>query len=584
MKHLSKTIRIKVFFLLSVLLLCTQCIGEKESAATDYIYQTPSVSADICSVNVENLSPEERLAVLSLQGIVNRERAEIYTFVKQDAWLKEFYRNRGIISNDSLYTDFYSLLARFSNKIQGILICDFEQSHTINLATNLAGVENRIIISPTMLEHVQQVTGLTDVVDLRTLKLTNEKEAFLWYRTHVFPRQNHKMLSVAKGGNFMYDVFRDYLVEFKVPVFWLPGKNDLDYDAEYDELVREWLAELPVNIPVLGFWAGTENGKDIGYAEFDGVKLAGLYGKFTLVNTWVGNYSYHSGIPSAQKSFYQKAPREKQYHTYDPNKKYVALIMNESGDAPCYFLYTGFYPRQWLDPERGKVAISYGITPSLRFLAPGVLADLYDTQTENDFFFCSISGAGYCYPFEGYGSGTASPAACLQEYFGTMTAANMRKLDLDMLGLYTHTQSMWTLDDYKIAKEFIFPMQGLKSVISGMHRTEYTAADAHELADSTSVHHTVTFWSTANFQWNDESLDEEAVDFLENEIKTYGKDGQFIQAMFYSWHYGPRRLNMLRQRLERDGYVFVTLNEFDYLWRYSNSGSPCNSKSYSHIP
>lgn len=571
MKLLGEIIYIKIFCLFFVLLLCIQCSNGKGIDVTKYVYQTPSVSACICSINIEILSPEERLAVLSLQGIVNREKAEIYTFVNQDAWLKDFYSRRGIILKDSLYFDFYRLLSRFGNRIKGILVCDFELPYTINLATNLAGVEDRIIISPTMLQRVQSITGLTDVVDLRSLQFANEKEAFLWYKTHVFPRQSHKMLSIAKGGNFMYDVFRDYLVEFKIPVFWLPGEKDSDYDAEYDQLVRKWFTEMPVNIPILGFCAGMENGKEIGYAEFDGVKLTGLYGKFTLVNTWVGNYSYHSGVSPIRENFYQKAPREKEYHVYDPNKKYVALIMNESGDAPCYFLYTGFYPRQWLDPERGKVAISYGITPSLYFLAPGILTDLYSTQTKNDFFFCSISGAGYCYPFEGYGSKTASPSACLKEYFGTITAENMRKLDLDMLGLYTHTQGLWTSDDYKIAKEVIFPMRGLKSVISGMHRTQYTAGNAHELVDSISVHHTITFWSAANFQWNDKSLDEKAVDFLENEIRTYGKDGQFIQAMFYSWHYGPRRLNMLRKRLERHGYVFVTLNEFDYLWRCSNN-------------
>lgn len=102
-----------------------------------------------------------------------------------------------------------------------------------------------------------------------------------------------------------------------------------------------------------------------------------------------------------------------------------------------------------------------------------------------------------------------------------------------------------------------------------MHRTKYTAGNAHELHDDVSVQHTVTFWSMADYQWNDKSLDEQAVDHLEKEIKTYEQDGQFIQAMFYSWHYGSRRLNRLRQRLEKEGYVFVTLNEFDYLWRCS---------------
>lgn len=546
-----------------------QCMADKPVTSIDYAFQTPSASTSVCRINVEKLTSDERLAVLSLQGIVNRKKAEIYTFVNQDVWLVDFYRERGIIVKDSLYTDPYQLLARFGRQAKGIVVYDLGQPHTINLATNLAGVDSRIMVSADMLDKVMAITGLKDVLDLRNLKLTDEKEAFLWYKKNVYPRQNHRMLSVAKGGMLMYDVYRDYLVEFKIPVFWLPGEKDADYDAEYDRLVKEWLAKTPVNIPVLGFWAGVENGKDIGYAEFDGVKLAGLTGKFTLVNTWVGNYSYHSGVKPAMKKYIQKAPREKVFRQYDSSKKYVALIMNESGDAPCYFLYTGLYPRQWNDPERGEVAISYGITPSLRFLAPGVLSDLYRTQTENDFFFCSISGAGYCYPFEGYGSLSPSPKHCLQEYFQHITADNMRKLDLDMLGIYTHTADAWSPADHQTAKEFIFPMPGLRSVISGMHRTKYTAGNAHELHDDVSVHHTVTFWSMADYQWNDKSLDEQAVDHLEKEIKTYGQDGQFIQAMFYSWHYGPRRLNRLRQRLEKEGYAFVTLNEFDYLWRCS---------------
>lgn len=569
MKNFYSWASCRLFLFSLVALIGFQCIAN-ECVVSDYCaFQTPSISASICRINVEKLSSGERLAVLSLQGIVNREKAEVYTFVNQDAWLVDFYRERGVILKDSLYTDPYQLLARFGNRASGVVVYDLEQPYTINLATNLAGVDNRIMVSADMLDKVLAITRLADVVDLRNLKLSDEKEAFLWYKKHVYPRQNHRMLSVAKGGMLMYDVYRDYLVEFKIPVFWLPGEKDADYDAEYDRLVKEWLAETPVNIPVLGFWAGVENGKDVGYAEFDGVKLAGLTGKFTWVNTWVGNYSYHSGVNPGMKKYVQKAPREKAFRKYDSSKKYVALIMNESGDAPCYFLYTGLYPRQWNDPERGEVAISYGITPSLRFLAPGVLADLYRTQTKNDFFFCSISGVGYCYPFEGYGSLLSSPKHCLQEYFQHLTAENMRKLDLDMLGVYTHTADAWSSVDHQMAKEFIFPMSGLRSVISGMHRTKYTAGNAHELHDEVSVHHTITFWSMADYKWNDKSLDEQAVDHLEKEIKTYGQDGQFIQAMFYSWHYGPRRLNMLRQRLEKEGYVFVTLNEFDYLWRCS---------------
>ena len=37
--------------------------------------------------------------------------------------------------------------------------------------------------------------------------------------------------------------------------------------------------------------------------------------------------------------------------------------------------------------------------------------------------------------------------------------------------------------------------------------------------------------------------------------------------MFYSWHYGPRRLKIVKDTLEKEGYTFVTLDEFDRLFR-----------------
>ena len=103
-----------------------------------------------------------------------------------------------------------------------------------------------------------------------------------------------------------------------------------------------------------------------------------------------------------------------------------------------------------------------------------------------------------------------------------------------------------------------------------MHRIGYTGANGNEIMDSVTVHHTLTFWPAINYKWNDKLQDQVAVDFLENEIKTNGTGGSFIQAMFYSWMYGPRRLKQLKNKMEAQGYEFVTLNEFDYLCRIAN--------------
>jgi hypothetical protein len=584
-----KNLITKILLIAGITLSGLSCSGKREAPNTpenpngnnpqtppaevvvDYILQTPSAEKNVDAVDLSGSSASDYLAVLSLQGLANRDRARIYTYSDRDRHILELYQQAGYINSVNTIASFEELLTKYKEVLQGAVVYDPDKNFTVNLATNIAGVENRLILAPDKIEMFKRITGISDILDLRTLDFKSRKETFQWYITNVFPKQSQKIIALAKDLVFMYDIFRDYLVEFKVPVFWLPGPYDRDFDSAYEQEVRAWLRQLPPNIPVLGFSIGADNdGHPTGYEEMDGVTLTGLYGKFTLVNTWVGNYSFHSGIRPANNVYRQEEPRKKTFRQYDPQKKYVALIMIESGDAPCYFLYDGLFPRQWSQSERGEVAISYGLSPSLRMLTPGVLRYLYDTQTANDYFFCSISGVGYCYPFRGYADNTSSPAQSRADYF-EMTGKNMQLLDMDMLGIYTHPDSKWKVSDRDIADKYIFPMPGLKSIISGMHRVGYTAADGNETKGSVTVHHTLTFWPTAtNYAWNDTGQDAEAVRFMENEIKTYGAGGNFIQAMFYSWMYGPRRLKQLKELMEPQGYEFVTLDEFDYLYRSVN--------------
>jgi hypothetical protein len=64
--------------------------------------------------------------------------------------------------------------------------------------------------------------------------------------------------------------------------------------------------------------------------------------------------------------------------------------------------------------------------------------------------------------------------------------------------------------------------------------------------------------------------DSASVAWMEQEIRSNTeKGGHFQTIMFYSWHYGPRRMKLLMEKMKGDGYEFVTMNEFDHLWRES---------------
>ena len=530
-----------------------------------WLPQTEKAGVKPDCIDLSGMDAGDRLLVLSLQGIANRGNASIYTYSHQDAWIREMYLREGYMSGFRECGNAMSLARKYKKYCSRCVVCDPDKFHSVNLAANIAGVEDRIIVTHDNLEDFVRTTGCRDVLDLEDFGFGGASDAFRWYREHIYPEQNPVALCLTKGGVFMFDVYIDYAIEFRIPIFWLPGKGDPDHDAEYEKEIIRFLADTPVNIPVFGFWTGVDDGRETGCGEYTGVKLAGKYGKFTHVNTWAGNYSYHSGV---RKHKPHLTAKEQPEITYDPGKKYVALIMIESGDAPCYFMYEGF-SRQWNDPDRGKVPLSYGITPSLPVLAPAVAENIYDTATPNDCFFCSISGAGYCYPFEGYGSLTDDPAACLEDYF-RLTAEGMKSLGTGTVGLYTHPgQVKWSKEDLAVAEMLAASIPELKTIAAGMHRTGYNTADeaCFILPSGVSVFNTVTHWPAETLTWNDASCDARAVRHLEDEIRQYG--GRFTQAMFYSWYYTPERLLKVKEELEKEGYVFVTLPQLDSLYRQS---------------
>lgn len=559
---------LKTFFMLFAFFWAFTEISASDTLS--YLPQTPKVSNKVYTMDITNSVTRHQLTALSLQGLVNRETGQLYLRHNLSEWLFQFYLDQQIIKKEIKISNVYLLLKLFRRYYHGIVVYNPTNRYEVNLATNICGVQNRVMVTSDMVDSMKKfVDSKINTFDIATLNLTNQNDAYDWYEKNIFPHQTKKILSVAKDL-LMYNLFRDYLVQFKIPTFWLPGINDADYNAEYDKRIEHLLKNTPVNIPVIGFWAGTEEGKDVGYGEFTGVKYAGNYGKYTLVNTWVGNYSYHTGVKINPGLLVQRKRNSQPFRTYNPDKKYVALIMIESGDAPAYFQYDGFFARQWNDPERGLVPISYGLTPSLQYLLPGLLNQIYKTATSNDYFFCSISGIGYCYPFEGYCSKVPGKDLALKDYFN-QTAKNMHNLDMKMLGIYTHVNSVWTQDDYEIARKYILPMKGLQSIISGINKVKgYTSSTGNEIIENTTVHHTLTIWSDSDFNYSDKAKDAAAVKYLANEIRKSNDGGNFLQAMFYSWQYGPGRLNKLRELLEQEGYEFVTLDEFDYLNRVAN--------------
>lgn len=564
-----------------ILLFGSVACGEGASAPADpldMVPQSPAASTDVVKVVfTPGISQEEVLAIVSLQGLVNRVRPQIFTYAPNANYpdgTQRLYERDGYITSVRECNDIWRLLREFSDYYDGVVVYDPAKRYTINLASNIAGADKRVILSPSMLERYRKrVDAQVDVEDLRQRNFADEHAAFEWYREHVFPRQNHRMLGVVKDI-YMYDVVRDYLISSNAPTFWLYGAGEPGAYAENLDDVKWLMNHTPSGIPVFGSWIGIEQGREVGYNEYYGTQFGSWYGKYSLACTWVGGFSYHSGVQIGDYAFKQTRVRSKRFHTYDPTKKYVALVMVDSGDAPAYYEYDGLFPRQWDDPFRGQVPLSYGLALSMRQLMPGVMRHLYDTATENDYFFCAVGGLGYSYAMLGLCDSTSMPERNYHDYF-RKTDANMQALDMDMMMIYTFSGlQKWSPADSARVIRHMATMPHLRSLISGLHRTGYAPAEGNGFIGDgrVTVHHVMNHWSDEH-DWelfrSGTAGDRPSVDHLEAELRENAKTADFITTMFYSWHYGPRRLKQLVERMEKDGFVFVTLNEFDYLYRQS---------------
>ena len=572
----------------AAVLAATACSSRQKQDPLALIPQSPPASTDIVNVDFEpGIAQDKVLAIVSLQGLVNRVKPVIYTYSPNKNYPQgtlRLYEKEGFVTSVRECSDIMELLAEFREYYSGVVVYDTLRRYTVNLASNIAGLENRVILSPAMLDEFRsRVNPDPDVFDLREPGFEDEHSAFEWYMENVFPRQDHRMLGVAKDI-YMYDVIRDYLIASNSPTFWLYREGEEGSYPENLADITRIMKSTPSAIPVFGFWTGVENGQLIGYDEYAGVLYASLFGKYNLPCTWVGSYSYHSGVQTPDRTFVQTKVRAKEFRRYDPSKKYVALVMVDSGDAPAYYQYDGLLPRQWDDPYRGKVAISYGLGLSMRRLMPGVMRHLYDTATENDYFFSAVGGLGYSYALLGLCDSTAMPEKDYHDYF-TLTAANMKALDMDMMMIYTYAGlTKWSHADSLKVSRHIATMPGLTSVISGLHRTGYSPAEGNGMIGDggVTVHHVMNHWS----DYDDWELfrsgldgDKPAVDHIEAELRGNALTADFITTMFYSWHYGPRRLWQLQERMRGDGFEFVTMNEFDHLYRESLTYRAENDKS-----
>jgi hypothetical protein len=562
--------------------------------------------------NAWSLSKTTRLLLSSFQGLYNRKASKLFVF-GYDAnhhsdWIgKEVYK---ITTNPNQFDSLYSEAQIFSYirnnyhdaAIKGAVVYSVDEAWQVNLATNISALKNLVMVPD---YTTARKLGLAVKFDINRhfQSMLSKPSSYKLYKSYIWLLQNNwldfdKSMIAVYSADDMFDLERDIAIMKKHLVIPFPGtaqekslctsartNNDDDYSSSYRNLIYFVLQHFPANIPAIGWYQVSQKDRPdfYGVCEKTGVKIFGEYGKFTWGSSFTKNLSFHINKKTIT-TLKQKAI--KRNLKFNPAAKYVAFTMMESGDSVGYHQW-GFYGYQWSDKARGSVPVSYGITPALKDLMPAVAQHLYSTASSSDYFFSSIGGLGYSYVLDGYGSkgtrvfeGVSSynglnKDQILDQYF-RKTGQYLNAMDIDSFGLYSVSYDQNWMNSYNnfISSKILKNIPFLKSIVSDMGRlSNIYGHNSVSIINNVPVFHSLTRWyippydMTTNLLPNNpnkyerEAWDNALANWLAHEIRSYSHGTNFINAMAYSWHYGPRRLELVKNILEKEGYVFVTIEE-----------------------
>jgi hypothetical protein len=523
---------------------------------------SPPPAEEMVIVDLWDATPETKLTMTSLQGIVNQgDATRLYVLMNEHDffWLNELEKNEHV--QDARRIDVHGAMVQFRDELSGAVIIDPDVPASINVATMMASIEKRVVVDPAEMVHAE---GITDIVDLRGRWSTNV-EAQEWAFEHLRPHLNPSVLACYHPTSIPHHM-RDYFVQQGVFVFWITSveKEDgivSDHAAER-AFAEKLFAASPPNTPVLGFWY---SGADHGIQEYTGVKLAGEYGMITVPCDWGSNTSVHSGIRvdvQSEARQWRERIDSTPKPSLDDSKVYLALDILDSGDAPHYWMTNQY--KVFQDPARGSVPINWSLGVATAELYPAVLSWHYRESTTADTFFCGLSGLGYMFPYLGYASRRVDPDRVWADFF-FMTNRAMQELQLNAIVLYTDSWKPFPRDLYDpMTLRTIENVPAAKMLVLGMGRDGESNPEPNYLLGDRDVlvSHAMTRWDPGNVGRNEENIK-----WLADEIRSQTPESRpaFLHVQCLSWSYHPSDLRAVMDLLGEE-YQAVTLDDFGELW------------------
>lgn len=318
---------------------------------------------------------EEKYLFSSLKGIVNMTQPRIFVY-DGDAFAEgPFTWLQSLGLNWVEYSDNWTLITKYRDEINGLIVYDPAQIHTVNLATALARDKKAIIASPSLLSTLQSPPyNLPVLVDLRG-QFTSKLQVYQTLFDTYWPTMDHRLL-IGLDPEVHHASLREYAVAIGAATVWL----NPDIEGE-SELLNSFLASMPPGANYMGWWP----------SEGPGVSRVSAYGITTIASDFSTNLTVHSGMPRTINV--KPIPPKPKLQ----NKIYVAFILSD-GDNLQYVEH--LMRKLWNNPDRGNVPMGWTLSPAMVDAMPGALNYFYQSSTQNDNLISGPSGYGYTYPNE----------------------------------------------------------------------------------------------------------------------------------------------------------------------------------------
>jgi hypothetical protein len=386
-------------------------------------------------VDIRDFSSDERLSAVCVEGLANRNGPRVYLNTGPSVrWMQFDFddRKNGVWSEAAaaeLKTRYTSICDAWTDILTRRGLCKFQTismrqlletqrgqisgvilyeslADDLAVAATMAGLRAAVPMTPKVYEAWGKPLGLPVVFDVRLLyaqydpKQERRLEAHRWTIEHLLPecQRNGALSRDRTYGLDAHDTLID--VDLAVANRWITydlsylspeSRNSGDrphpkygFDLPDTPLLKTILSGLEPFSPIYGWGRPDENNL------VRRLTLAGM----VKICTGTANSSFYKPLPRMTSS--SRQPIKERPRPSLEDKVYVAFMVNE-GDTLKYLASLGNLG-SWLQPERGKIAINWGMDPLLYREFPGLVSYFQATATENDRFFAATSGWGYTHP------------------------------------------------------------------------------------------------------------------------------------------------------------------------------------------